>query len=80
MVYFPAEDFSDAIFTIVNAGLYSMFSEQHSLASDKAIKEEYAQYIHMCRVNLETSLANLPLFMSAKVENVKALLLGVSDP
>ncbi|CAM1501549.1 Fc.00g035330.m01.CDS01 [Cosmosporella sp. VM-42] len=76
IVYFPTDDFSDATFTIVNVGLYYMFLEQHSLAIDQATKEEYEPYLQMCRVNVETALANLPLFMSAKVENVKALFLG----
>ena len=79
IVYFPTEDFSDATFTIVNVGLYYMFLEQHSLAIDKATKEEYEPYLQMCRVNVETALANMPLFMSAKVENVKALFLGVIE-
>ena len=79
MVYFPTDDFSDAVFAIVNAGLYYMFLEQHALAEDKATKEEYETYIQMCRVNLETAVANLPLFLSAKVENVRALLLGVRN-
>lgn len=79
MVYFPTEDFSDAVFAIVNAGLYYMFIEQHAFAIDKATKEEFEPYIQMCRVNLETALANLPLFMASKVENVRALLLGVRE-
>ncbi|KAK7418060.1 hypothetical protein QQX98_004199 [Neonectria punicea] len=76
MVYFPAEDFSDATFVVVNAGLYYMFLEQHSFATDKATKEEYEPYIQICRVNLETALANMSLFMSAKIETIQALLLG----
>ncbi|KAH6973200.1 hypothetical protein BKA56DRAFT_676974 [Ilyonectria sp. MPI-CAGE-AT-0026] len=76
MVYFPTEDFADSTFVIVNAGLYYMFLEQHSFAPDKATKEEYEPYIQICRVNLETALANMSLFMSNKVETVQALLLG----
>ncbi|KAF4982686.1 hypothetical protein FZEAL_1748 [Fusarium zealandicum] len=77
MVYFPAEDFSDTVFIIVNAGLYYLFLEQHSLASDnKTVKEELASHLHICRVNLETALANMSLFMSTKIETVQALLLG----
>lgn len=79
IVYFPTEDFSDSTFVIVNAGLYYMFLEQHSFAPDKATKEEYEPYIQICRVNLETALANMSLFMSNKVETVQALLLGVSN-
>lgn len=77
VVYFPTEDFSDAAFIIVNAGLYYMFLEQHSFAQDKATKEEYEPYIQTCRINLETALANMSMFVSAKIETVQSLLLGV---
>lgn len=78
MVYFPTDDFSDSAFIIVNAGLYYLFLEQHTLTDNEAVKEEFLSYLHTCRVNLETALANVSLFMSAKVETVQALLLGVS--
>jgi len=77
MVYFATEDFSDATFVIVNAMLYNLFMEQHSLATEPVARDEYHSYMQMCRANLETSLANTPLFLSSKVENVQALLLGV---
>lgn len=77
-VYFPAEDFSDATFAVVNAMLYNLFVEQHSLAKDEALREEYNSYVTICKTNLETTLANFPLFLSPKIENVQALLLGVS--
>ncbi|KAH7126202.1 hypothetical protein EDB81DRAFT_889900 [Dactylonectria macrodidyma] len=76
IVYFPTEDFSDSAFAIVNAGLYYMFLEQHSFAPDNATKGEYEPYIQICRINLETALANMSLFMSNKVESVQSLLLG----
>ncbi|GJN81732.1 hypothetical protein PLIIFM63780_005267 [Purpureocillium lilacinum] len=76
MVYFATEDFSDATFVIVNAMLYNLFMEQHSLATEPVARDEYHSYMQMCRANLETSLANTPLFLSSKVENVQALLLG----
>ncbi|PNY26301.1 transcriptional regulatory protein [Tolypocladium capitatum] len=78
MVYFATDDFSDATFVIVNAMLYNLFMEQTSLATDAAVRDEYHGYMQQCRVNLETSLANIPLFLSSRVENVQALLLGVS--
>lgn len=55
-----------------------MFLEQHSFAPDNATKGEYEPYIQICRINLETALANMSLFMSNKVESVQSLLLGVS--
>ncbi|RSL95977.1 hypothetical protein CDV31_013675 [Fusarium ambrosium] len=76
MVYFPTDDFSDSAFIIVNAGLYYLFLEQHTLTDNEVVKEEFVSYLHTCRVNLETALANVSLFMSAKVETVQALLLG----
>lgn len=79
-VYFPTEDFSDATFAVVNTMLYNLFVEQHSLAKEAAVREEYNSYVAICKANLETTLANLPLFLSPKVENVQALLLGVSLP
>lgn len=78
MVYFPTDDFSDSAFIIVNAGLYYLFLEQHTLTDNEVVKEEFVSYLHTCRVNLETALANVSLFMSAKIETVQALLLGVS--
>lgn len=77
MVYFPTDDFSFAQFAIVNAGLYNLFIEKCPLVQDQGIREEYLSYAQLCQANFETSLANLPLFMSLKVENVQALVLGV---
>ncbi|KAM5385589.1 hypothetical protein ACJZ2D_000788 [Fusarium nematophilum] len=75
-VYFPTEDMSDTIYTIVMTLLYYLFLEQQTITSFKATKEELASYIHLCQTNLETALANMSLFMSPKVETVQALLLG----
>ncbi|KAJ4017956.1 hypothetical protein NW766_004030 [Fusarium irregulare] len=71
------EDFTDATFIIVNVGLYYLFLEQHALTMDnKALKDEFASHLHTSRVNLETGLANMSLFMSIKIETVQALLMG----
>ncbi|OAQ98393.1 hypothetical protein LLEC1_04359, partial [Akanthomyces lecanii] len=75
-VYFPTEDVSDATFAVVSALLYNLFLEQHSLSSDPAVREEYNRHFQLCRANLETTLANLPMLLSAKIDNVQALLLG----
>lgn len=77
IVYFPYDHFPDSTFVIVNAGLYYLFLEQHAAASDKATKDEFEPFIHFCRVNLETALANMSLFMSAKLETIQALFIGV---
>jgi hypothetical protein len=77
-VYFAVQDVSDAIFLLVNAGLYNLYVELHALATEAPLRAEYQSYVHMCRVNVETCLANLPLFLSPKIEVIQALLLGVS--
>ncbi|KAI9163713.1 transcriptional regulatory protein [Paramyrothecium foliicola] len=76
MVYFATEEISDPLFLIVNTGLYNLFSEQHALNADPSRLNEYRSYTELCQVNIETGLANLPLWMTPKVENVQALLLG----
>lgn len=80
MIYFPTEDFPQSIFAIVNAGLYDLFMEECCLSDDVEKRDKYAAYAKMARANLETYLANLPMFISARIENVQALLLGVSFP
>ncbi|KAG5766964.1 hypothetical protein H9Q72_004974 [Fusarium xylarioides] len=67
-VYFPIEDFSDAVFIIVNIGLYYLFLE--------CLPEGHNSYLHTVRINLETALANINLFMPTTIENIQALLLG----
>lgn len=79
LVYFPSDDFSDAYFIIVNAGLYNLFMEEGVLSQDPALREQYDTYMKLCRANLETGLANLPLFLSPKTENVMALHMGVRE-
>ena len=76
-VYFATEDFSVAIFIIVNAGLYYLFQERSEVEEGVTALESEG-FAEMCRDNLETGLANLNLFMPARKENIEALLLGVS--
>lgn len=77
-VYF-SEDHSAFDFISVNAGLYSLCSDY---ASESEIapheREEYRAYAEMCRENLETGLASLPLYIPASSETITALLFGVS--
>lgn len=77
-VYFPTEDVSEATFAVVNALLYTLFMEQHAVATDEARREEYYAHFELCRENLETTLAVMPMLLSARIDNVQALLLGVS--
>lgn len=60
--------------------LYNLFVEQHSLDKEGVLREEFNSYVAICKSNLETTLANFPLFLSPKIENVQALLLGVRLP
>jgi hypothetical protein len=78
-VYVGKEDLSDATFTVVNALLYNLFIERHSLATGPVAQDECKAYVHLCRTNLETALANMPLFLPLNIESVQALLLGVNS-
>lgn len=75
-VYFATEDYSIAVFIIVNAGLYYLFQEKS--VTGESIREEYLKYHYLCRDNLETALANLQLLLPPKREMIEALLLGAS--
>lgn len=79
-IYFPTEDYSDSLFIIVCYILYNMFMEQRVMVKGPAEQVEYSGYLTMLRANIETGLANLPLFVSPKLETVQALYLGVSLP
>lgn len=77
-VYFALDDFSQATFIIVNAGLYYLFQEKSVTAESDAAVAEYTAYYELCRDNLETGLANLKFFLGASMETIEALLLGAS--
>lgn len=77
-VYFALDDFSQATFIIVNAGLYYLFQEKSVTAESDAAVREYTGYYELCRDNLETGLANLKFFLGASMETIEALLLGAS--
>ncbi|GJC97030.1 fungal specific transcription factor [Colletotrichum higginsianum] len=76
-VYFCTDNFADTTFIIVNGALFYLFMEQAYLAPDGTSREEFESYQHMCRNNLETALACLPLMLPAKVESIEALLIAV---
>lgn len=80
-VYFPTENFSQATFVSVNAGLYYLFQEKTALAvqaGDIASAENYRGHCDICRDNLETALANLGLLMPPRKETVEALIMAAS--
>ncbi|KAF6834065.1 fungal specific transcription factor domain-containing protein [Colletotrichum plurivorum] len=76
-VYFSPGEFNEAEFIIVNAGLESLYMDM--IMTGKATeqqKEEYTNMGTMCRGNLETALANLPLHLPATMDMIVALLFG----
>ena len=81
-VYFATEDFGLSRFIVVNGGLYYLFEEKvaayRSDRRNSAERDLLARYQRLCGDNLETALANLPLFLPASGEMVEALVLGVS--
>ncbi|KAL6354842.1 hypothetical protein LRP88_12199 [Fusarium phalaenopsidis] len=76
-VYF-SEEYSETDFIIVNAGLHSLFGD-HSDQVPVEEKGTYLEYAHLCRENLETALANLPLQLPATTDFIVALLFGASE-
>ena len=76
-VYFATEDYSDATFIIVNAGLFHIFLDYTYYSIKSNTKSEYKDYLQLCQNNTETDLANLNLFMPASAESIEALTLGV---
>jgi hypothetical protein len=69
-----------ATFIVAYTGLYYLFQEK-SMAShiSGTSTAELLQCQNLCRDNLETALANLPLLMPARMGNIEALLLGVGN-
>ena len=74
-VFFALEDYSVAVFVIVNVGLYYIFQEKS--LTDEFQSGEYLKYHYLCRDNLETALSNWPLLQLPNKEMIEALLLGV---
>lgn len=76
-IYFN-DNHSEATFTTVNAGLYSLFLDYsfHVVGQER---DEYIAHAHLCRDNLETVLSNLPLHLPATSDTILALLFGVSS-
>ncbi|CAK7211776.1 hypothetical protein SBRCBS47491_001231 [Sporothrix bragantina] len=81
-VYFATEDFGVSRFIIVNGGLYYLFEEKVAThkgdCKSTTERDMFAKYQRLCGDNLETALANLPLFLPPSGEMVEALVLGVT--
>lgn len=78
-VYFNADDFTEATFIIVNAGLYHIFAEESYTMDNPSLRQEYQGYEELCQENLEAAFFRLPLCLPATSQNIKALLIGVSS-
>jgi hypothetical protein len=76
-VYFN-DNHSEANFTTVNAGLYSLFWD-YSFHVTGQEKVDCITHAHLCRDNLETVLSSLPLHLPATSDTILALLFGVCD-
>lgn len=75
-VYF-AEELSPYDTISVNAGLYSLFWDYASTVKmSKDDQERNMTYARLCRDNLETGLAAMPLHISASADAIAALLFG----
>ncbi|PLB50051.1 hypothetical protein P170DRAFT_445447 [Aspergillus steynii IBT 23096] len=73
-VYF-SDDYPGADFITVNAGLHSLFWD-YAFQLPEEYREEYFGFARLCRVNLETALADLPLHLPATSSTVLALTFG----
>lgn len=74
-VYFT-EDYSEANYINVNAGLFSLFHD-HAYQVDEAEREENLKYAEACRTNLETALSALPMHLPGTPDMILALIFGV---
>ncbi|KAF5528556.1 putative transcriptional regulatory protein [Colletotrichum aenigma] len=75
-VYF-SEQYSEADFIIVTAGLHSIFKDYSNIVSGEE-KERCLKYSNLCRAHLETALTGLPLHLPATSKTVIALIFGAS--
>ncbi|KAJ5919957.1 transcriptional regulator family: Fungal Specific TF [Penicillium verhagenii] len=75
-VYFSTDDYSDAAFIAAHFGLYNTFIELSFTEKESATREEYQNYVQLCKENLEAALANLSILMPATHETIVALSLG----
>ncbi|OLN82133.1 putative transcriptional regulatory protein C11D3.07c 4, partial [Colletotrichum chlorophyti] len=76
-VYFAPSEFDQAEFIIVNAGLETLYLDMATSGkTSEQANKEYTKMGTICRANLETALANLPLHLPATMDMIAALLFG----
>jgi hypothetical protein len=74
-VYF-SDDYTEADFIVVNAGLHIIFwTYARFVKAEEA--DHYKRMSQLCAVNLETALAHLPLHLPATSDYILGLVAGV---
>ncbi|KAL1846197.1 putative pyridoxal kinase [Paecilomyces lecythidis] len=73
-VYFATEDYSMALFTLVNGGLYYLFSEVCMLRGQNSA--EFKECAAICRSNFEYTIGKFDVLTAPTLENIQALCLG----
>lgn len=62
----------------INCGLYYILTEKSHVSPVHSVQEELRGYLIQCQRNLDILIGNLPLFLPADREMVRALALSVS--
>lgn len=71
-------DCSQSKLLIFYGGLFWLFFEFSTMQTNHHRVESFEQFASLCRQNLEIVLGSMTLLMPATLENIQALLLGVS--
>ncbi|EGX89312.1 fungal specific transcription factor [Cordyceps militaris CM01] len=74
--YEHLDNISSVQFVLINSILYYVFEEMSMLGISPERLAEYKVHAELCRANVDTGLANLPLLLSSTAQNVQGLLLG----
>ena len=75
--YAHLDNISSVKFVLVNSIMYHIFEEMSMLGISPELLVEYKAHAELCKANVDTGLANLPLLLSSTAQNVQGLLLGV---
>ncbi|TQV91441.1 dihydroorotate reductase PyrE [Cordyceps javanica] len=74
--YAHLDNISSVKFVLVNSIMYHIFEEMSMLGISPELLVEYKAHAELCKANVDTGLANLPLLLSSTAQNVQGLLLG----
>ncbi|OAA71144.1 fungal specific transcription factor [Cordyceps fumosorosea ARSEF 2679] len=74
--YAHLDNISSVKFVLINSILYYIFEETSMLGISPELLAEYKTHAELCRANVDTGLANLPLLLSSTAQNVQGILLG----